>query len=147
MSNKLLNNRGLEQHIRAEYAKIKKIAEQNQIYHPLNDTFHENTVIMDGCYCFSNETGYHYRVIERGVIKVDFVTSDLFEITYFVLSNKIFWMAAEYECEHRIEGQDFRRLLFDTELMLWNTIGDTYAKRALAKIENTLKTSPFSDAS
>lgn len=143
MANQFLDDRSLEQYIRSQYAKIQSIAERMQVYRPQNDIFHENTASEDGSYCFSDQAGYHYRVIERGAVITDIVTEDLREITYLVLSNEIFWMAAEYEVKHRIEGQDFRRLLFETELILWNAIGEYYAKRALKKIKNTLQEAPF----
>ena len=112
----------------------------------LDDNFDSGTPNgQDGSFCFSDEHGNHYCVVERGQLRVNVTTQSLSEITYQVLSSDIFWMAVEFESIHRIKGRDFRGLLFQKEMQYWSVLGESLAERAAQKIAETLQKAPYQD--
>ena len=56
--------------------------------------------------------GYHYVIVERGQENSRVTTVELEELLFEVFEDITFSIACQYELKHRIEGQDFRRLLF-----------------------------------
>lgn len=145
-SNKRYTTKELELYIRTIYAKLEPIARKDGVYKPLDNYFDNSTPGgRDGSFCYSDDEGYHFGVNERGSLRVNIVTQSLAEITYQVLSSDIFWMAVEYESTHRVEGQDFRRLLFQKELQYWSILGNDFVEPAEQKIKETLIKAPFID--
>ncbi len=145
-SDAIYTTKELEVHIRSIFKKLLPFAKKDGVFKELDDYFDTWTPKgQDGSFCFSDKAGYHYGVIERGVLRENIVTQSLTEITYQVLSNDIFWMAVEYESAHRVEGQDFRRLLFEKELQYWRVLGEDLVVRAKQKIAETLEKAPFVD--
>ena len=144
--NKKYTTSELEKLISKIYQKAEGPAKKDGTYKELDIRF-ENAPSghFDGEYCFSDETGYHYRCLERGTITVDRITKDIFEITYWTIGSHIFWMSYEYERKNRINGQDNRRLMFSKRLHYFAALGEDYAKRAEYEIGETLKKAPFQD--
>ena len=146
ISNRRYTTKELEAHIRAVYKKLSPLAREEGVYKELDDNFDSGTPNgQDGSFCFSDEHGYHYCVVERGQLRVNVTTQSLSEITYQVLSSDIFWMAVEFESIHRIKGRDFRRLLFQKEMQYWSILGESLAERAAQKIAETLQKAPYQD--
>jgi len=145
-NNRRYSTKELETYIHSVYAKLEPTAKKDGVYKPLDDYFDTGTPNgRDGSFCYSDDEGYHFSVNERGLLRVNIVTQSLSEITYQVLSSDIFWMAVEYESTHRIEEQDFRRLLFQKELQYWSILGPEFTGQAERKITDTLRQSPFQD--
>ena len=143
---KRLTTEELREHVHSVYARIEPVAKRDGVYRPLDVWFGRGTPNgRDGQYCYANEEGYHYGVIERGQQIRSISTQNLIEITFLALSSDVFWMAGIYECKNRIEGQDFRRLLFQKEMQYWNALGPEYAVLAEQKIRETLAKAPFMD--
>jgi hypothetical protein len=144
--NEFLSTQSLEKHIRDTYAKIESYAKKDGVYRPLEDYFATTTPNgRPGSFCYADEEGYHFGVIDiRGNIK-NSVTQSLSDITYQVLQEDIFWMSYEYERKNRLENQDNRRIMFDKILQYWSVIGEYYVEREKKKISEALKNNPFVD--
>lgn len=87
----------------------------------------------------------HWVVKERGVEGERIVLRDVEDAVFKIMSDAAFAQACTWELEHRIEGQDFRRLLFDKQCQLMARVrGDWEARQRIlhAKI---LKDHPFQD--
>jgi hypothetical protein len=54
--------------------------------------------------------GYHYIVAERGQELERLTTSDIDELLYLIFQWITFELAIKYELDHRIQGQDVRRM-------------------------------------
>lgn len=54
-------------------------------------------------------------------------------------------MACAYELEHRIPGQDFRRLMFSKRVELLTSIDPDMGRRGKEQIAETLRNAPFND--
>ena len=143
-NSKRLTTAELREHVNSIYAKLESMAKNDDVYTPL-DIYFGVPNGCDGSFCYSDEAGYHYGMIERGLQRTSISTENLAEITYLVLSSDVFWMAGVYECKNRMEGQDFRRLLFQKEMQYWNVLGPEYAFFAEQKIRQVLEIAPFQD--
>lgn len=145
MSN-LLDTKALEKHILSEYNKVIPFMEKDGISMPLSIFFCENTVRdSQGEFCFADENGYHYRVIERGTLYRDDITQNFSEITYWAIEGEVAWASAIYEAKNRIPNQDFRRVMFAKRLQYLESIDPEYAQRARAEIGAILNKAPFID--
>ena len=136
-----------EQHIRNSYKKVEPYARHDGVYKSFEAFFDVGTPGgQPGSFCYSDEEGYHLGVVDvRGNISTNIATQSLFEITYQVLHNYIFWMSFEYERNNRIEEQDNRRVMFDKMLEYWGVIGNKFSEREQQKINEALEGNPFVD--
>ena len=105
-----------------------------------------NTPTADGqAYIEIKRDGYHYVISERGQeFSREVINSDD-EILYKIFSDIVFEMAIKYELKNRLDGQDFRRILFGKEVELMNQISSNWGRRKTIEIEETLRNSPYSD--
>jgi len=62
-----------------------------------------------------------------------------------MISDLTFWMAVDFELKHRIEGRDFRRLMFAKQLELLQKAHLNWAEKRRKKIEAILTENPFMD--
>jgi hypothetical protein len=88
---------------------------------------------------------YHYVAVERGTEVFRKSTSDLDELLYWIFDGVTFSMACAYELEHRIPGQDFRRLMFSKRVELLTSIDPDMGRRGKEQIAETLRNAPFND--
>jgi hypothetical protein len=91
------------------------------------------------------KSGYHYVILEKGQEIKHQVTKNLDELLYSTFKDITFEMACDYEVRNRIEGQDFRRLLFNKQLELINLISEEFSLLLKTEIEGILKKYPFKD--
>lgn len=145
MSN-LLDTKALEKHVRSEYSKVIPVMEEDGISRSLDTVFRENTPSdFQGEFCFTDENGYHFRVLERGTLYHDDITRNLTEITYWAIVGEIAGASAIYEAKNRIPNQDFRRVMFAKRLQYFESIHPEYALRARTEIGIILNKAPFRD--
>ncbi|MBZ9623729.1 immunity 63 family protein [Clostridium sp. FP2] len=91
------------------------------------------------------KSGYHYVISEKRQEIKHQVTKNLDELLYSTFKDITFEMACDYEVRNRIEGQDFRRLLFNKQLELINLISEEFSLLLKTEIEVILKKYPFKD--
>jgi hypothetical protein len=91
--------------------------------------------------------GYHFVVSERGHETERHITFDLDEILYEVFDGVTFALACTYELNHRIEGQDFRRILFTYQEDLMAQLSPAWAERNKLERDKVLEQYPFEDES
>jgi Immunity protein 63 len=89
--------------------------------------------------------GYHYVVVERGQELERITTNDLDELLFHVFESVTFSLASKYELAHRIERQDFRRILFRRQIELLSVLDPRWGERAARGHEQTLRQHPFDD--
>ena len=89
--------------------------------------------------------GYHYVVWERGNEDERRTTEDLHELLYWLMKGITFEMACDYELQHRIPNQDFRRLLFKTQLDLLKKLDVDFYNRKKDEIRQILLQNPYDD--
>jgi len=100
----------------------------------------------DGCAHVEYSDGeYHYIVTERGVDFEHRSTPDIKDILYWLIYDLTFWMGVAYEFKNRIEGPDFRRVLFAHQLEMMNRADHAMAERLEKHIAKTLSENPFID--
>ena len=91
--------------------------------------------------------GYHFVVVERGQELERFTTGDLDALLCRVFESATFELACGYELAHRVEGRDFRRLLFQHQVELLARLSPGWAEREAADHARILQAHPFDDAS
>jgi hypothetical protein len=89
--------------------------------------------------------GYHFVVVERGTERSRFTTRDLDELFYKIFQSVSFNLACDYELAHRIETQDFRRLLFKRQVDLLSEVSEGWGRRRSKEHEEILREHPFDD--
>ena len=136
----------LKEYIEGEYLKVRRKAEEDGVYRPLNVHFGDKALPLYDClYCYSDDEGYHYCYEERGVVSMHKKTTDLSEITYMVISSRIKSMSYDYECKNRVKGQDNRRIAFKKWVEYLSLIDPVYAQKAQEEIDEILEEVPFED--
>ena len=92
-----------------------------------------------------DSNGYHYVIAERGQELERYTTPDIDELLYYTLRWITFELAVKYELDHRIEGQDIRRVLFAYQQDLLSQLSPAWGKRRKQEQEQILQKHPFSD--
>lgn len=86
-------------------------------------------------------SGYHYVTVERGQELERLTTNDFGELLFYIFRNAAFSLACAYEREHRVENQDFRRILFRRQIELLATLfphwGDRESRRHAEILQKT----------
>lgn len=142
----IFDTKTLENHVLSLYTRAVPVMNEDGISMPLNTFFRKNTPNdFQGEFCFADEDGYHYRVLERDILYHDDITKSLSEITYWAIKGAISDAAAIYEAKNRILGQDFRRIMFSKELQYFNAVGPEYEQWDRVEINSILEKSPFQD--
>jgi hypothetical protein len=100
---------------------------------------------QDGTPHVEIDGAYHYVMCERGSEFTRRSTTDINELLFWIASDITFWRAVEFELRHRIEGQDFRRILFQHQRDLMARFGETWSRLLDEMIGATLATHPFVD--
>ena len=143
----ILSTAELDKYVHQEYKKLKKKAVISLIYRRLSTKFEVCTCTsLDGQYCYSDGSQYHYYIMERGCVIEEVVTKNLCKITYQAIEKDISEMALLYELMHRRKAQDTRRLAFVKEAELFYEIGIQYYEYHKDKIEGILKENPYEDS-
>ena len=89
--------------------------------------------------------GYHFVIAERGQELERHTTSDIDELLYYIFRWITFEVAAEYELDHRIQGQDIRRVLFAYQQNLLSQLSPAWGERRKQEQEQILQNHPFRD--
>lgn len=92
-----------------------------------------------------NGNTYFYIIEERGYVFEKRETSDFDTLLYWLMSDIVFSLASEYELNHRNPHQDSRRVLFEKELKLMQSLEPAWYVQKRKEIENTLFNSPYVD--
>jgi len=92
-----------------------------------------------------DEKGYHYVVSERGHELKRLITSDLDELLYNVFQGVTFSLACKYELDHRIHGQDSRRIIFAWQEERLSELSPSWSERRKLGHHEILKQYPFDD--
>ena len=143
---KVLSTSEFKKYIHELYEKLRIPASRYGIFRDLDVYFGPSRPQnSEGAFAFTGEFGYHYAFSEKGKIRIHKVSDDLFDASYWILSDQIFEMALDYATNHQIPGRDFRRLLFAKELELFEALGPNYVKRAEIAIDEVLKREPYRD--
>lgn len=144
--NNIITTKELEKYIQSLYNRLLPVFQADGVYKALDVYFDVGTPKgIDGSFCYSDNQGYHFGVSDRGRQRANITTNSLKELAFVVLEEEIFWVAHDYEKQHRIEGQDSRRLLFQKIIQYWNVIGEEYADLARKDIKKILDKAPFID--
>jgi hypothetical protein len=61
----------------------------------------------EGTYAFTLDKSYHYLFTEKGKVEFDKISSDLSEVTFWILETELFTLAMNYAKDNRLEGKDF----------------------------------------
>jgi hypothetical protein len=88
---------------------------------------------------------YSYVVTERGSEFERRRTTDRDELLYWLISDAVFDAACEFEVRNRIEGRDFRRMLFSKKIEFMSAIRPEWATRQRAEIERVLEANSYND--
>jgi len=86
-----------------------------------------------------------YVVTERGEELERRTTGDPDELLYWLVSDLTWALASDYELSHRLESQDFRRLLFGMHLELLAEVDCAWSERKRREYLRVLAEHPFSD--
>ena len=89
--------------------------------------------------------GYHFVVVERGEEQERLTSRDLEEILFRVFETVTSSLASAYEAAHRVDAQDFRRLLFQKQVELLSQISEPWGQREARRHEGILRDHPFDD--
>jgi|SRR6478609_4609105 len=103
-----------------------------------SNDFADPYILIDGMF-------FQYVVRERGEILQNRETRDVEKLLYWVFKGVTFNMAVEFERNHRMPGQDIRRLLFSHELQLLETLNPQWRVMEQQEIDEILLRAPYSD--
>lgn len=141
-----LSTSEFEHYIHELHEKLRIPASRDGIFRELDVYFGPSRPQnSEGAFAFTDEFGYHYAFSEKGKVRIHKVSDDIFDASYWILSDQVFNMALEYAKYHQIPGRDFRRVLFAKELELFKSLGPNYVKRAEIAIDEILKREPYRD--
>jgi hypothetical protein len=100
-------------------------------------------------YGYSRDLGYphievqgvlmSYVTLERGKEIERHSSIDLDDILYWVFQSVTFSMAARFEVEHRVEGEDFRRLLWQKQFELLDKLNPAWTLRRRKELGSRLE--------
>jgi hypothetical protein len=88
---------------------------------------------------------YQYVMAERGKEFRRKKTTEIQELLYWIFRSVTFNMACDYELAHRVKGVDFRRLLFQKQIELLNTLNPDWAGQMQKEKTEILEKHPFVD--
>lgn len=125
--------------LRSRYSKLCAILGTRRSFHTVAQ--HDGSVHVEVA-----ADAYCYVVTERGSELERRRTRDPDELLYWLLSDVAFSLASEYELEHRIAGQDFRRLLFQRQVDLLGQLDPRWSERRTREIQGILTTHPYDDS-
>lgn len=89
--------------------------------------------------------GYHYIIAERGQELEHHTHSDIDELLYLIFQWITFELAIKYELDHRINGQDVRRVLFERQENLLSRLSAAWGERRKQEHEQIVQKYPFND--
>jgi hypothetical protein len=89
--------------------------------------------------------GFHLVWMERGQESSRQTTTDAQAMVYRILADSAFATAVAHEFEHRVDGQDFRRVVHAKQRALFSELGPEWCARLEAEIEKNLTESPYLD--
>jgi len=92
-----------------------------------------------------DSNGYHYVVAERGHENSRHTTLDIDELMYAVFQDVTFVLACKYELNHRMDGQDCRRIMFEHQVELLSKLNQTWGERGRLEHAQILEQYPFHD--
>ena len=90
-----------------------------------------------------DDQGYHYVVSERGTEHKRKTTSDFHTLLYWIFKDIVFEMASDFELNHRKPEEDFRRILFNKDLELFEKLDRQWYMWEKEDIDNILKENPY----
>lgn len=102
---------------------------------------------VGGSHVEVDSRGYHLVSIERGQELSRHTTNDLDDLLYHIFASVTFSLASDYELAHRVESQDFRRILFQKQFELLSRLSPQWGERGRGDIQGTLRKYPFDDMS
>lgn len=88
---------------------------------------------------------YHYIIAERGQELERHTTPDIDELLYLIFQWITFELAINYELDHRIHGQDVRRIVFERQENLLSQLSPSWGERRIQEHEQILQKHPFND--
>ena len=87
--------------------------------------------------------GLHLVSRDRGFEVQRETTSDPGELLYWILRNETKTLASRFELDHRIKGQDSRRIAFKKQEELLGELKPAWRERCKKEHEEILKENPF----
>lgn len=118
----------------------RKISASNTLFPTFGDLHYDGTP----CILIEREQ-FTYTAKERNNVVMNKQTNDIDELLFWVFEDITFFMASDYELNHRINNLDSRRLLHTHQLELLGNINIDWARRRAIQIEEVLKNSPYRD--
>ncbi|MDR6644564.1 MULTISPECIES: Imm63 family immunity protein [Luteibacter] len=102
--------------------------------------------VSDGTpYVELSSGSYNYVSSERGVenFRLSYTSSD--ELVYRIMDRVVSQMALAFELDHRVQGQDWRRVYFSRRVLLMAQLRPDWGDRQEREIAEILVSAPFSD--
>ena len=90
-----------------------------------------------------DDRGYHYVVSERGTEYKRKTTRNVHTLLYWIFKDIVFEMASDFELNHRKPEEDFRRILFNKDLELFEKLDRQWYMWEKEDIDNILKENPY----
>lgn len=90
---------------------------------------------------------YHYVILGREQELERRSTSNPDELKYWIFEKITFGMALNYEMKNRIEGQDCRRLIWQTQLELLEKLDSFWKVKKESEVQEILAVNPYDDKS
>lgn len=90
-----------------------------------------------------DDQGYHYVVSERGTEYKRKTTRNVHTLLYWIFKDIVFEMASDFELNHRKPEEDFRRILFNKDLELFEKLDRQWYMWEKEDIDNILKENPY----
>jgi len=85
-------------------------------------------------------------LIERGKERERRLSRDPDNVLYWLIKDVTFPIGCDYELAYRVEGEDFRRVLFARQIELLARLDRRWAMRAMDELNAILVRNPFMDA-
>jgi len=93
----------------------------------------------------ADSISYHFVIAERGQEFERHSSFDMNEILYDVFQVVTFELACKYELDHRINGQDSRRIMFEYQEELLSKLSLSWGERRIQEHAQILEKHPFND--
>lgn len=92
-----------------------------------------------------DQVNYHFVIVERGNENKRVSTPDLDHLLYLIFECVTFSLAGQYEVKHRVQTQDFRRIMFQHQIELLSQLSGAWAGRRAQDLDLVLRKYPFDD--
>lgn len=143
-----LDIREIEKNVSELHSKINNGTEEEYRTQINGNLFFKesNANYLPGTYVYASEDGYHIDAVgDRGGIVCEKKFKDIEDVYFELCWDLVSSISINYASRNRVDGKDWRRIMFSKRLSLLENMGIQYYQRGKTVIDNILLENPYND--